>query len=352
MKILLNGATGGTNFGDFLFAEAFQQKVGNLVGEDNVYWYESRYALSDFFKKHLHYDKKYNLSEIDALICISGGYFCGNDHTIKDYIIRYLMYFQLCIQCIWKRIPIAIIGVEVGIPHNFLMKKIQEYILRKSSVLVVRNEESLKNSKVYGVKNAICTADSAHAIVNNLGLDKKIEQERKKLFIHIDPSCISEQKKLIKPINVFLMKHPEYEVYLGTDQKSKNEDELNNYLKQIKCKYKKIIPYDYPTQLCIILNEMDFIITPKLHVGIVGVTLSKSVVSFSIHSEKIKRFYNQLNEKHRTISMNTFDEEQALAMLEEYHDKKIILDESILKLSYQNFECVEKFLKSIKQKNS
>ena len=32
MKILLNGATGGTNFGDFLFAEAFQQKVGNLVG--------------------------------------------------------------------------------------------------------------------------------------------------------------------------------------------------------------------------------------------------------------------------------------------------------------------------------
>ena len=48
MKILLNGATGGTNFGDFLFAEAFQKEVGSLIGEDNVYWYDSRYSLSDF----------------------------------------------------------------------------------------------------------------------------------------------------------------------------------------------------------------------------------------------------------------------------------------------------------------
>ena len=39
MKILLNGATGGTNFGDFLFAEAFQEELSNLIGKDNVYWY-------------------------------------------------------------------------------------------------------------------------------------------------------------------------------------------------------------------------------------------------------------------------------------------------------------------------
>lgn len=350
MRILLNGATGGTNFGDFLFAEAFQREVGNLIGEENVYWYESRYALSDFFKKYLNYNNnKYKLNEIDALICISGGYFCGNDRTIKNYIIRYLMYFHLCIKCIQKKIPVAIIGVEVGVPHNFLMKKIQEYILRKASVLVVRNRESLKNLEVYGVRNAICTADSAHAIVHNLKLNRKLEQRQKKLFIHIDPSYISVQKKLITPINSFLARHHEYEVYLGTDQKSKKEYELSNYLNQIVCKYKRIIPYNYPTQLCTILNEMDFIITPKLHVGIVGVTLSKSVVSFSIHSEKIKRFYDQLGEEHRTLSMDNFNEEKALAMLEEYHDKKIILDESILQLSYQNFEYIKKFLEDVEK---
>lgn len=344
MKVLLNGATGGTNFGDFLFAEAFQQEVSDLIGKDNVYWYESRYALSDFFKKHLHYDRKYKLSEIDTLICISGGYFCGNDRTLKNYIIRYLMYFHLCIKCIHKKIPLAIIGVEVGIPRSFLMKKIQQYILRKSDLLIVRNEESLKNLKTYGVKDAICTVDSAHAIVNNLGLNKETGERQKKLFIHIDPTCIGEQKRLIEPINIFLMNHPEYEVFLGTDQVSNKEDELNYYLDQIMCKYKKIVPYNYPTQLCSILNEMDFIITPKLHVGIVGATLSKSVVSFSIHSEKIKRFYNQLNEDHRTLSMDSFSEAKALFMLEEYHDKKIVLDGSILQLSYKNFEYLKEFI--------
>ena len=46
--------------------------------------------------------------------------------------------------------------------------------------------------------------------------------------------------------------------------------------------------------------------------------------------------------------MNDFEENKALAMLEEYHDKKIVLKESILKLSYQNFEYVEQFIKSIR----
>ncbi|MEE0716208.1 MAG: polysaccharide pyruvyl transferase family protein [Eubacterium sp.] len=348
MKILLNGATGGTNFGDFLFAEAFQQEVGKLIGKDNVHWYESRYTLSKFFKKYLKYDKTYNLSEIDGLLCISGGYFCGNDRTIKNYIIRYLMYFRLCIKCIQKKIPIAIIGIEIGIPRNILMRKIQGYILKRCSMLVVRNKESFNNLKAYGVENAVCTTDTAHAIVENLGLNDKTAQDCKKLFIHIDPSCINSQKKLINPINIFLSNHPEYKVYLGTDQKRKNEEELVEYLKLIKCEYKQLVPYHYPTQLCTTLNEMDFIITPKLHVGIVGATLSKSVVSFSIHTEKIRRFYNQLNEEERTLSMNDFDDNKALAMLEEYHDKKIVLDESILKLSHQNFEYVEQFINNIR----
>ena len=45
MKLMLNGATGGTNFGDYLFAEIFQNEVASLVGEENVYWYQSRYSM-------------------------------------------------------------------------------------------------------------------------------------------------------------------------------------------------------------------------------------------------------------------------------------------------------------------
>ena len=54
MNILLNGATAGSNFGDFLFAKAFQDYVGGIVGKENVYWYNSRYAMSDFYATGLH----------------------------------------------------------------------------------------------------------------------------------------------------------------------------------------------------------------------------------------------------------------------------------------------------------
>ena len=42
--------------------------------------------------------------------------------------------------------------------------------------------------------------------------------------------------------------------------------------------------------------------------------------------------------------MDSFSEAKALSMLEEYHDKKIVLDESILQLSYKNFEYLKEFI--------
>ena len=59
MKILLNGATGGTNFGDFIFAKMFQNKIGEIVGKENVCWYDARYSYSDFYAKHLKNNNKY-----------------------------------------------------------------------------------------------------------------------------------------------------------------------------------------------------------------------------------------------------------------------------------------------------
>lgn len=40
MKILLNGATGGSNFGDFLFAKMFSERIIKKIGQENVFWYE------------------------------------------------------------------------------------------------------------------------------------------------------------------------------------------------------------------------------------------------------------------------------------------------------------------------
>lgn len=356
MKLLLNGATGGTNFGDYLFAEIFQKEAAKQIKIENIYWYDSRYALSDFYKRNLKYNKKYRLSEIDALICISGGYFCGDDRNFKNYIIRYLMYFHICLRCILRKIPIAIIGVEVGKSKSFIIDKIQKFILNRANLVVVRNEESMDALSYYGVKSGVCTADTAHTILSTLfdgkGVAISFEPKTdKRLYFHVQMSALSEAKRLIPALNAFLKKHAEYSVFVGTDQYIADETPLFNLLEKINCEKKEVTHYAYPPDLCSLLDRMDFIITPKLHVGIVGATFSKSVVSFSVHTEKIRRFYNQLHEVGRSLPMAEFDDEKALRMLEYYCDKPIHVPQDIMDAAYKNIEYLHNFISDVAKKN-
>ena len=350
MKILLNGATGGTNFGDFLFAQIFHNSVSSIVGEDNVFWYDSKYCLSDFYKKYLKCNaRKHKLKDIDALVCISGGYFCGGDKNIYFYLVRYLRYFHLCIRCILRKIPVAIIGVEVAKPKLKLMDWIQKFILKRAEIVIVRNEESLEHLRRYGVKNPICTADTAHVITadmfeNRFVQDDIVDLQGKKLFFHVQPSCMNEARRLIPVINRFIKNHPEYAVVVGTDQYLEDNTCIHELCKNFSFSNFAVYRYEDPVVLCKVLNMMDLIVTPKLHVGIVGTTLSKSVVSFSVHTEKIARFYHQIGEDDRSLAMQNFSEDKALEMLEKYEGTCVCIKQEILEASKSNLAYLENFI--------
>ncbi len=353
MKIMLNGATGGTNFGDYLFAEIFQNEVASLVGEENVYWYQSRYSMSDFYCRHLHYDRRRcRLSEIDALVSISGGYFCGADHGFRDYLIRYLRYFRLSLQCIRRKIPIAILGVEVAASKSRWLDRVQRYILTHAEVVTVRNEESLRQLQAYGVQNGILTADTAHTVRETLRVggpaDKADAHAGKKLFFHVQYNQLAVAKRQIEALNLFLAQHPEYTVYIGADQYVPDEAQrLSDLAALIKANSIKTVPFDDPKDLCRTLSQMDFIVTPKLHVGIVGATYGKSVVSFSVHSEKIGRFYKQLHEEGRSLPMSAFTVEKAVSMMDTYCSTPMRVPEKITELAYENVRILRDFIKSL-----
>lgn len=350
MKVLLNGATGGTNFGDFLFARMFHDAVSAQVGEENVFWYESRYCLSDFYKRHLKCrSRKHKLRDIDALICISGGYFCGGDVTLRQYLIRYLRYFHLCMRCILRKIPIAIVGVDIARPNSRIMDRIQRFILQRAELVVVRNEESLEQAKRYGVKNPLCTADTAHSISPDLyehcAMQEEIAQiTGKKLFFHVQPSQKEEARRLLPVVDRFVKNHPEYSVVVGADQYWSGDTSVEELAKEFSCSKVVVNRFDDPLALCKVLDAMDLIITPKLHVGIVGATLEKTVVSFSVHTEKIGRFYHQLGEDERSLPMKDFSEEKALSLLEKYKDVPIRVNPEILRASRKNLEYLSEFI--------
>ena len=356
MKILLNGATAGSNFGDFLFAKMFQEYIGEIVGYENVFWYDGPLTLSEFYKKHLGYKSRYKFREIDALVYISGGYFCGKDKGFKDHLLRFLNYFFIGIRCVIHKKPIAIVGLEVGKTSSVWLRIVEKILLKKAKLLVVRNENSLSVVKSYGINNAICTADSVFAMEKNVFEDCIIDdsflgEDRKKLFVHVNPYKENNRQiieKIIPVLNEFLKTHGEYDVLLGTDQYNENQkDVILEVSSKIKCDNIYINIYDNPVALCKVLDNVDCIITTKLHVGIVGARLGKSVISFSGHTEKIERLYEQLGEKDRTMPLSKFDAEKALDMLEKYHDIPINVDENILKMAKSNFDMLGEFLKSL-----
>lgn len=356
MKIMLNGATAGTNFGDYLFAQVFQSYIGDKIGNSNVYWYKSRFAFSDFFQKHLKNNNRCMFHELDGLVYISGGYFCGDDHNCKDYIYRFLRYFLVGYKFIASKKPYIIIGLEVGKSNSRLMNKVQTRILKNSRLIVVRNNESFEAVKELGLNNVICTADTVFAMDNSLFEKYHMPAELsnyqgKVLLLHINPRIeqnVLIKNKIVPIINTFLARHPEYAVLLVTDQYSEHQSEAEqDILSMLKSSNTFCYMYDKPFELCKIISMVDIVVTTKLHVGIVGAKLGKSVISFSGHSEKIKRLYSQLNEEGRTIALDSLTHEKGMALMEKYYDKPIQVDDKIINLAKQNFRYLDEFLNSI-----
>ncbi len=357
MKILINGATSGTNFGDYLFAEMYQKYLSDKIGKENVYWYKNYFAYSDFFKNHLKNNNTYKFKDIDALVYMPGGYFCGKGTKLKNYFYVFWMYFKIGLKCIRKKIPYIVLGMEVGHSKNKFIEKIQKKLLLNASVVSVRNQESYEVAKSYGVKNVILTVDNVFAMESSMFSSKEIPLEIKNyngklLLVHINAVLNSNnniKEKVIPIINKFLQEHNEYGVLISCDQYFQSgETEVNEIAKLITCK--NIFKYNFydPIEFCKVLDCCDCIVTTKLHVGIVGAKLGKSVVSFSGHVEKIQRLYKQIGEEGRTTPLEKLTIDKGIAIMNEFHDKPITVNKDIIEKTNINFSLLDNFLDSLK----
>ena len=358
-KILLVGATFGSNFGDFLFAKMFQDFIREKLGIENVFWYKSVCARSDYFPKYLNYDRNYRLKDIDALVYISGGYFMGNDTKPIHYVIRFLSYFWIGIRCIIRRIPYCIIGVEAARSNSRIIDWIQHIILRNAKVVVVRNKLSF-DYVIGAVSDKVpvyCTSDSVFSMQKHFYDEYPIEEEISKgnkpmLFLHVNPYHNNNQKIIdciVPVINQFIKNHPEFSIVLGTDQYGPDMiSAMENVRGYIQSNNVILNTYGNPVSLCGVLDECSVIVTTKLHVGIVGAHFGKSVISFSGHTSKIKRLYEQLGLDDRTTPLNTLTIESGVSMLETYYNKPITVDKKIIDSAKDNFKILNDFIDAIK----
>lgn len=358
MDIVIHGATHSSNFGDVLFAYLFYNACKNSGCKVELL-NMPKFKVSDFCKNELQYNvngRFIRQLRMDCLIMMSGGYLGEDMVSFKNSLKRYLHYILPARLFEIMHKPVYIIGVGGGpLTSNFLRRATVK-MLNRASYVSVRDIETKKYFEEYGVTKEVClTTDTAQVIDSKFvachagsdslnGLDKN----KKYFFFHVvnKPADDARMASTVAlAINHFLKDHAEYDVIIGNDEQT-DITRLEAYKTVIDGR-KHVFEYRSVFQLCHLLGEMQFVITPKLHVGIVSASLGKSVVSFPIHREKTGRYYKQIGESERSVHMQSVTEQIAFDQIEKYYDKPIRLDGDIRKLAEYNIDFAQSVAKLI-----
>jgi len=358
VNVLIHGAVNGDNFGDCLFANIFYNYLKSCRDISPYFWRNKKFGISNFLSQELDYDHTANsvkLKNMDALVYMSGGYFGEREKGIRHTIRRFLRYVKIGLLFAVRKKPIFIVGVGVGPIYSKFLRYFVGYIFKRSNLIIVRDSKSKNYIQKYNFKcKPIVSADTALALHKSYGDDNSMNSsifhgiKNKTIFLHVDSTyevqkfycqnIIPEVEKIVKTFN--------YDLILGYDggsDKDVKQSTIWNYITVNK------IAFDYQStrQLVNLLKNVNLIITPKLHVGIVGALFSKSVISFPLHPEKTKRFYYQINASDRCIPLYETSRSSVKTVLNYFHNKPLHLPQNIINKAEKNMCLLSNALSEI-----
>lgn len=360
-QIVIHGATNGSNFGDILFARIFYNACAALP-DMKVNFLETRLlgeGCGDFLRKDLDYKGKMSVKDwfrMDTFILMSGGYFGDDKKGFKQSIKRWYRYFLAAriMQILGK--DIYILGVGGGPIFSSFLRREAVKLINGARYVSFRDEETRQYFAEYGVtKDVTVTSDTAQILCpEKIDVSPKIKalcnsiQKPRIILLHLIPNKESDNtiNELIIPIiNKFLKNHEEYGVICCFDGYFSDVSPSDTLAyKQICTENKASYDYCSSIELCELIKSVDFVITFKLHVGIVGASFSKSVASFPFHREKVERYYRQIGEIGRCKHINKYSSKEFEYVIERYYDKPIILDHEIREKALQNIAVIKEMI--------
>mgnify|MGYP001773079491 CR=1 FL=1 len=353
-KVVLCGATHGSNFGDTMFGLMFYQYIKQRYPDIKIYFTR----ISDYFKNCQENSETLDCSwkEVDGLIFISGGYFGDSpNENYRNSYFRFMNYIRFGICAKRRKIPIAVIGVGAGPIRNILIRKMIISICNNANVISVRDRQSYQFLKNNGCKNKIIiTSDSAQAIRSTkfslCGEEKHCDLSnngKRRVLLHCPTVEVKEYtEKVIRAVDSMFKNNESVEVYFTNDSKVDKRN-LEKVALAFTGNNKNIYVYDDPCKFIDFIKEMDLIITPKLHVGIFGATLGKSVISLPIHPDKTQRYYQQIGYSERCIPLSDLEDGQISELIKQYADIPIELSEDIYMNAAKNFDMLDSFIRNI-----
>lgn len=356
-SVVLQGATQYSNFGDVLYAEMFYEKCKEAGFERIEFWQWRSHGIGSYLRGKLNYKQVCSLFSClksDALILFSGGYLWDNKKNTKQRFFRFVFPAML-FQFLHK--PVYILGAGGGPVDTVWLRKRMICMLNRSKIVYVRDEETKAIMDAYHVKKHIdVTADTALMVTPDmLPIFEKKESlishvgNKKKLALHIpyfENGNAILFEKVFPGIIKFLKGHDEYSLVFCTDNVEHAALQNQGYAQRMKeilinngidyCDYNF---YD-AWQMCAFLNDVDFVITMKLHVGVLGASLGKSVISIPLHRDKVHNFYRGIGEVDRCIHINTVSSDLVYEKLCEYYDKPICISDEMREKAKENLNII------------
>ena len=176
---------------------------------------------------------------------------------------------------------------------------------------------------------------------------RDIHKTKKLLLVHYNHDK-EAMNKFAESTKCFVEMHPDYYVIVSSDCIL---NYAQDYFKEFRRKYGmecSYFAYNDPAEMTALIKLVDVVLTCKLHVGVVACTFNKSVIVAACHYEKTKRFYSQIRQQDRCIDLNKVSKETLLAMMNQYHNKKIFIEDGIIEKANRSWEILDSHAEGIK----
>lgn len=293
-----------------------------------------------------------NLLRSECLVFVGGGYFGEQPKRKSLWSIRNFMRHGIVgLIAIAFRIPIAIIGVEIGPLSKKWFRWMVLKVVKSAKVVIVRNEESLAFLSENGIRNAQLTADAVLTLNNEVtdatnGGDNYV-------VMHIPG--YSNYKRQIEALVRYVCE--------GILNSKTNIDSII-FMEDLPGQYTDAytvvfgiassfgIPYTVKRYMGIkevmdTINKSTAVFTTKLHVGITAAAYNRKVFSTYSHP-KTKRLHSQIGNSQNCVALSDLLNEEtdikekidSFLKQESFH-----LPFMVLKSANNNRDALESFIR-------
>lgn len=338
-----------------LYSRELDVDLQNFSFSETAWVYNLR-ALAHWKR---HEEMKANLKKCDFIIDMTGGdsfsdiygkkrfYFWSN---IKKYIIK-------------KKIPLILGPQTYGPYENKRVKKFAKYIIEKSSVVIARDEKSLKYIKEIANVQAKLTTDVAFQLPCQKGTEIFLNNEKKKkiginvsglLYLENSDSSLSEKsfktdyKEYIHDLISELLKKDDCEIYLIGHVKCDMEA-----VEKVQKLYPKChtIPWqETPMEIKYYISKMDVFIGSRMHATVAAFSSQIAMIPVA-YSRKFAGLYENVGYD-VLIDLQGMTLNEALLQTFEYIEHSCELQQKVLacqeivqEKAMKNKELIKEFIK-------